>query len=131
MRVGRTFAYHGGRDPAGARCVWGAVLTAFTLFATYFLWTSERDKAAFALSASELRDSVVEAPATTVNPALTGRIIHVASTSVAPGQTLSDPDFGLSFPGAWGVSRHTEYCQWLESAVSSTVKESDGSETVR
>jgi len=39
---------------------------------------------------------------------------------------LADHDFGLTFPGALGLERRTEYCQWTETHTDTEHTDSDG-----
>lgn len=82
MRIGRTYTLRSNSKVSDEqrRCIWNVVLTLFTIGATCFLWVTERDKAAFALSANEIRESVVEAPQG-VEPSNVKSLIHVSSVA--------------------------------------------------
>ena len=134
LRFGRTHTYvsDSKANDETRHCIKNVFLCGLTLGSVGLLWTFEKSKAAFALSASEIKESVVEYTSSSIiNPGLSGRLVHITSSDIAPGRELADPSFGLSFPKAWSVQRNTEYCQWLEISNSHVVKHDDGTETVR
>ena len=132
MRVGRTYVFRSdSRQSEGCRhWLCSVALVALSVTTATLLWVSERDKSAFALSANELRTTYAEASPMNVDASLIGRLVHVSSDDVSPEQALADEDFGVTFPASWGVTRTTEYCQWDETPVTSTVQHDDGTETV-
>jgi len=82
-----------------------------------------------AKSLAEGAGIVVSVPASAVDPANEGRLVHT-SGMVATGETLSDPTFGISHTGVRLV-RGVEMYQWKESAQSETkTKLGGGEETV-
>lgn len=133
MRIGRTYVFRSdSRQSDGCRrWLCGLALVALSVATATLLWVTERDKAGFVLSTGELRTTCIEASPVNVDASLIGRLVHVSSDDVAPGQALADKGFGIAFPASWGVTRTTEYCQWDETPVSSTVQHDDGTETVR
>lgn len=69
---------------------------------------------------------VVSVPASPVDPANSGKLVHVNGDTVAP-EPVSDDVFGISAP-AIKLRRNVEMYQWTESKKSETQKKMGGSE---
>lgn len=64
----------------------------------------------------------------TVDPWNTDSLIHFTSDNLRVENNVVDFEFGVEFPGAFVVSRSTEYCQWMEHQTSHTKKDDEGNE---
>src|SRR5262245_53245430 len=62
---------------------------------------------------AEAQSMLVESPATTVNPANNGKLVHVVGQATAT-TAVDDSDLGLSFENQVAVDRSVEMYQWKE-----------------
>lgn len=79
-----------------------------------------------ARSLAEGAGAVIDVSTDTIDPANEGRLVH-ASGTVATGETLTDPDFGITATGV-SLIRRAEMFQWKEESRSETKKTLGGGE---
>lgn len=79
-----------------------------------------------ARSLAEGAGAVIAVSADTIDPANEGRLVHTSGT-VATGETLTDPDFGITATGV-SLIRRAEMFQWKEESRSETKKTLGGGE---
>lgn len=90
------------------------VLVGVILFLISFviLWWNEGRAVKTAAGLSQLRVEVVTVDPAGIDPANEGRAVHLIGNAVT-GETLADPDFGISVP-AVRLRRRAEMYQWKE-----------------
>lgn len=79
-----------------------------------------------ARSLAEGAGAVVDVSSDAVDPANEGRLVHTSGTVVS-GETLTDPDFGITATGV-SLIRRAEMYQWKEESRSETRKTLGGGE---
>eukprot|EP00008_Paramoeba_atlantica_P005058 CAMPEP_0201481044 /NCGR_PEP_ID=MMETSP0151_2-20130828/5379_1 /ASSEMBLY_ACC=CAM_ASM_000257 /TAXON_ID=200890 /ORGANISM="Paramoeba atlantica, Strain 621/1 / CCAP 1560/9" /LENGTH=483 /DNA_ID=CAMNT_0047863067 /DNA_START=80 /DNA_END=1528 /DNA_ORIENTATION=+ len=135
MRVGKTYYQPGRKDRRGARVFGLILLVLFLVVAPIILYSMDSSFHLLVASIGEIEGDVVEVESPSQVPHFGRKIIYTTG-EVDSNTVTRDPDFNFEVP-ALRLSRHTEYCQWMEhtrekcQTCSETVRNSDGSTSTR
>jgi hypothetical protein len=138
MRHGRTYQQVGANDKRGINAICSVIFIVLLLVVPpIILLASERSRHTRYLTLSDaLNSDVIELNQKSIDSQSLrsippGTLVHGTSTHIDAIST--DPEMGISIPGALTLKRNTEYCQWTEiqsqhcQTCERTVKARDGS----
>ena len=105
------------------------VLIGLVLFVIAFplLFWNEGRAVRRAQDLAEGRDAVVEASATTVDPAHEGKLVHLTGAA-ATAEVVGDRALGPVAPGALRMRRVVQMFQWIEERRTNTTSQTGGSQ---
>ena len=121
-RRGRAGAGAGGSNGSGICCT---LLFGVVLFSMAFpvLWWNEGNAVAVYESLREAKSEVVHVKDAVASSGTKGRLVYLSG--LTSGDTIADPDFGISVPNLVNLKRVSETYQWVEKKHERRIKEGD------